>query len=78
MHPYQVIDLVVRRLDDTWIEVQQKAGEVLSGMLHCHFIQHPLDLMVCLPSPMNSVYFMLFTLTFIFVCVWKFIGTLCL
>ncbi|KAJ1523444.1 hypothetical protein ONE63_001302 [Megalurothrips usitatus] len=41
----QVIDLVVHRLDDAWVEVQHKAGEVLSGMLHCHFIPNPLELM---------------------------------
>ncbi|XP_026273148.1 proteasome activator complex subunit 4 [Frankliniella occidentalis] len=41
----KVIDLVVLRLDDSWLEVQHKAGEVLSGMLHCHFIPHPLKLM---------------------------------
>jgi len=41
-----VIDLVVLRLDDTWVEVQLKAGEVLSGMLHCHFVPNPSELKV--------------------------------
>lgn len=40
----KVMDLVVLRLDDAWVEVQLKAGEVLSGMLHCHFVPNPSEL----------------------------------
>ena len=36
--PRQVVDLVQRGLKDNSVEVREKSSQVLSGLLHCAFI----------------------------------------
>jgi hypothetical protein len=42
----QVVDIVLRLLEDDWLEVREKASQVLGGLLHCNFIETPDDLIV--------------------------------
>jgi hypothetical protein len=42
----QVVDIVLRLLEDDWLEVREKASQVLGGLLHCNFIESPDDLIV--------------------------------
>lgn len=44
--------MVEKLLENERVEVREKAGEVLSGLLHCGFISNPTDLLVsCLVIP---------------------------
>jgi hypothetical protein len=42
----QVSDIVLRLLEDDWLEVREKASQVLGGLLHCDFIESTDDLIV--------------------------------
>ncbi|KAJ9582853.1 hypothetical protein L9F63_022812, partial [Diploptera punctata] len=35
----EVVDIVLRMLEDDWLEVREKASQVLGGLLHCNFIE---------------------------------------
>ncbi|CAH0386282.1 unnamed protein product [Bemisia tabaci] len=41
----QVSEMVEKLLENERVEVREKAGEVLSGLLHCGFISNPTDLL---------------------------------
>ncbi|XP_021936150.1 proteasome activator complex subunit 4B-like isoform X2 [Zootermopsis nevadensis] len=41
---HEVVDIVLRLLEDDWLEVREKASQVLGGLLHCNFIESPDDL----------------------------------
>lgn len=43
---FQVLDIVLRLLEDDWLEVREKASQVLGGLLHCDFIESTDDLIV--------------------------------
>lgn len=42
----QVLDIVLHLLEDDWLEVREKASQVLGGLLHCDFIESTDDLIV--------------------------------
>ena len=37
---------MLRLLEDDWLEVREKASQVLGGLLHCDFIESTADLIV--------------------------------
>lgn len=41
---HKVLDIVLRLLEDDWLEVREKASQVLGGLLHCDFIESIEDL----------------------------------
>ncbi|KAL1501106.1 hypothetical protein ABEB36_006493 [Hypothenemus hampei] len=41
----QIQDLVLQLLEDVQLEVRVKAAKVVSGLLHCHFIPQPIELL---------------------------------
>jgi hypothetical protein len=41
-----VRDIVLRLLEDDWLEVREKASQVLGGLLHCDFVESTEDLIV--------------------------------
>jgi proteasome activator subunit 4 len=41
---HKVQDIVLRLLEDDWLEVREKASQVLGGLLHCDFIGSTADL----------------------------------
>jgi hypothetical protein len=40
------VGIVLRLLEDDWLEVREKASQVLGGLLHCDFIESTEDLIV--------------------------------
>ncbi|PNF36512.1 hypothetical protein B7P43_G15901 [Cryptotermes secundus] len=40
----EVLDIVLQLLEDDWLEVREKASQVLGGLLHCNFIESTDDL----------------------------------
>jgi hypothetical protein len=46
---------VLRLLEDDWLEVREKASQVLGGLLHCDFIESSADLIVsCISVPLHA------------------------
>lgn len=51
---FQVSEIVLRLLEDEWLDVRIKASQVLSGLLHCDFVHDTKELMVSVIKYLNK------------------------